>query len=115
MLIETVGGHGTFAAAMGERLTLRMGTEPTRIPRRDPLAKSLTSPLYRADFAAGIGDPSRLRLRRLSTAGVPIWISHDDLSLGAMAVQQRGIRGYRPEIATQILAAWLDNSAAPAD
>lgn len=103
ILIENVGGRGTFTQRMEEELAPLLGTAANLIGpgseilngNRERGGVNAKAVSYRRHAVVRLGLRNRPNLAAFFANNRPaVIVSHEDLSLGAMGVRQDGILGY---------------------
>jgi hypothetical protein len=118
VLIETVGGLGTFAATLEEQIAAALGQPPERLSRYETLFAAdptqntydLGRVTYRPYSVRVFNTDNRPNLSAFRLNNRPaIFVSSEDLSLAALNIRHWNLHGYQPETARQLLSNLLLN------
>jgi hypothetical protein len=113
LLIETVGGRGSFSIEMDRQLREMFKNPSVPLQNTDPVITggglagtvNCSTVGYRrhAILNANLRNTPRLAAFRVNDRPA-VLISHEDLSLGSLRARQMGISGYQPESARGLMS-----------
>ncbi len=111
VLIENLGGRGTFASTVENQITGRVGAPSERLSRYEPLFEAgpkgtadISRVTYRAFSVRNYATDNKPRLVAFRIDDRPaILVSGEDLSLAALGVRHWNLHGYSPDSARQLL------------
>lgn len=112
VLVETIGGRGEFSVEIEEQLRDLFQGPATPLSSVDPVisGQGLTGGhnarrvLYRPYSVIQLSARTSPRLAAFHVDGRPaVFVSHEDLSLGAIGLKRWGVNGYQPQSAKQLL------------
>lgn len=118
VLVETIGGRGSFAASLGRQIETRLGLQSQRaqggplLRGRGELGTRIRRAVYRQYTTELVGGDTRPRLQAIELDGRPaVILSNEDLTLGLMHTTYFCTNGYAPETAVDLFANILAQAA----
>ncbi len=118
VLVETIGGRGSFAGSVGRQLETGLGAHSQRVEGgpllrgNGELGARVRRAVYRQYTTELAGGDTRPRLQAIEVDGRPaVILSHEDLTLGLMHTTYFCTNGYAPQTAVDLFANILVQAA----
>ncbi len=113
LLVESVGGHGEFAASIELQLTQSLAIPLVTLNHNSPPLKGVAIRHRRYVIEKNNNTPAR-RMSAFMIGNRPaVIVCRHDLSLGLLGVRHWGVAGYQRQTARELIAALVEHVTTP--